>query len=84
MSSGISSAFGSVVRKRRLAAGLSQETLAEKARLHPTYVSMVERGVKNPTLDAAERIAEGLDIPLSQIIEEAEKQPSGLEAGKSR
>lgn len=64
--------FGIVVRKRRMAAGLSQEKLAERARLHPTYVSMVERGVRNPTLDVAARIAKALKAPLPRLIDEAE------------
>ena len=44
-----------------MAAGLSQEKLAETAGLHPTYVSMVERGIRNPTLDVAARIAKALE-----------------------
>lgn len=67
----ISRRFGSAVRARRIAAGLSQEKLAESAGLHPTYISMVERGVRNPTLDASARIAAALKAKLSTLIEEA-------------
>ena len=56
----ISKRFGMAVRQRRMAAGLSQERLAERAGLHPTYVSMVERAVRNPTLDVSAGIAEAL------------------------
>jgi transcriptional regulator with XRE-family HTH domain len=61
------------VRHRRFAAGLTQEKLAEKAGLHPTYVSMVERGIRNATLDVSARIATALNIGLPVLIEEAEK-----------
>ena len=54
-----------------MAAGLTQEKLAERAGLHPTYISMVERGVRNPTLDAAVRIAKALKVALPRLIEEA-------------
>jgi transcriptional regulator with XRE-family HTH domain len=67
----ISRRFGSAVRARRIAAGLSQEKLAESAGLHPTYISMVERGVRNPTLDASARIAAALKASLSTLIDEA-------------
>lgn len=57
-----------------MAAGLSQEELAERADLHPTYISMVERGVRNPTLDAAARIAKALKVGLPKLVEEAQQQ----------
>ena len=69
----ISKRFGSAVRLRRSVAGISQEKLAERSGLHPTYISMVERGVRNPTLDAAARIAKGLKVTLPKLIEEAQR-----------
>lgn len=69
--------FGAVIRIRRLEAGLSQEKLAEKAGLHPTYIGMVERGVRNPTLDVAARLAKALKAKLPKLIEEAEAQRGG-------
>lgn len=68
---GISIRFGLAVRANRTALGLTQEALAEKAKLHPTYISMVERGVRNPTLDAASQIADALKIGLPALLEEA-------------
>jgi len=73
----LSKRFGTAVRRRRIEAGLSQERLAELARLHPTYVSMVERGVRNPTLDAAARIAKALKVTLPKLIEDAEPPDKG-------
>jgi transcriptional regulator with XRE-family HTH domain len=72
--SSVSKLFGKAVRNRRIAAGLSQEKLAESAGLHPTYVSMVERGVRNPTLDVAARIAKALKVGLPRLIDEAQQQ----------
>jgi transcriptional regulator with XRE-family HTH domain len=77
---GISKRFGLVVRAKRTALGLTQETLAEKAKLHPTYISMVERGVRNPTLDAAAQIADALKIGLPELIAEAIGNPSRKES----
>jgi transcriptional regulator with XRE-family HTH domain len=69
----LSQRFGAVVRKRRIRGGISQEALAERAQLHPTYISMVERGVRNPTLDVADRIAAALKTTLPKLIEEAKR-----------
>lgn len=74
--SSISKHFGRVVRRRRAEAGLSQEALAEKAGLHPTYISMVERGVRNPTLDVSARIAKALKASLPSLIDEAQRGTS--------
>jgi transcriptional regulator with XRE-family HTH domain len=65
-------AFALVLRRHRDAQRLSQESLAEKADLHPTYIGMVERSLRNPTLNVSEAIAKALGIPLSQLIAEAE------------
>jgi len=75
---GISKLFGQAVRSRRLAAGITQEKLAEHAGLHPTYISMVERGVRNPTLDASDRIAGVLKVSLAKLISDAQGQNPGM------
>lgn len=66
--------FGIAVRVRRTNAGISQEKLAELAGLHPTYVGMVERGVRNPTIDVAARLAKALKVALPKLISEAQSQ----------
>ena len=68
----LSDAFAAVVRKRRRAKGLSQELLAEKAELHPTYIGLVERRLRNPSLNVAKALARGLGLPLHTLIKEAE------------
>ena len=62
--------FGNNVRKWRKMRDLSQETLAEKAQLHPTYVSGVESGNRNPTIKVVDRIAKALDVEPGQLFEE--------------
>ena len=59
------------VRTRR---GLSQEKLAELADLDRTFVSMIERGKRRPTLETAKRLAGALNIPLSAMIASAERR----------
>lgn len=54
----------------RKAAGFSQEGLALECGLHRTYVSGVERGVRNPTVLVLAQLAEPLGIPASKLLEE--------------
>lgn len=68
----LSVAFGEVVRSQRKAALMTQEELAERAAIHPTYVGLVERGERNPSLDIAERIAIALGASLANLITLAE------------
>jgi transcriptional regulator with XRE-family HTH domain len=65
-------AFGQVLRQQRVNAGFSQEELAFRCGLDRTYVSGVERGIRNPTLQSAGRLALGVGVPLSTLIKEAE------------
>jgi transcriptional regulator with XRE-family HTH domain len=50
--------------------GLSQEGLADECGLHRTYVSGVERGIRNPTVVVLEKIAKALGVPASRLLEE--------------
>lgn len=54
-----------LVRRHR---NLSQEKLAEIADLHRTYVGQIERGDVTPTLDAAERVAQALNLELWEVL----------------
>jgi transcriptional regulator with XRE-family HTH domain len=77
---------GRVVRQLREASGLSQEELAAEAGLHRTYISLVERGRRNITVDALSQIAEALGVYPSRLIAEAEKDspPGATKALRSR
>ncbi|WP_245259757.1 helix-turn-helix transcriptional regulator [Methylopila sp. 73B] len=63
--------MGLNLKRLRLEKGLSQEELAFQAKLHRTYVSGVERGVRNPTVTVLEGIAAALGVPSSRLLEEA-------------
>ncbi len=61
--------FGKALRKARQAAGLSQEELAERAGLHRTYISQLERGLKSPTLDIIDRLATSVGSTTPKLVE---------------
>lgn len=65
-------ALAANVRRLREAMGLSQEKLAEKAGFHRTYVSQVERGLSNITLDNLDRLAVELNVPAFTLIRHGE------------
>jgi len=52
------------IRQIREGKGLSQEALADIAELHRTYVSSVERGERNVTVDSLERLADALGVDI--------------------
>ena len=76
-SASISAAFGQILRLRRLAAGLTQEELADQAGLHPTYIGLIERGVRNPTLDVCQQLSGALGVGLNTLISEATSMNGG-------
>lgn len=61
-------AFGAVVRDRRRELHISQEELAAEAGLHRTYISLLERGERNPSLAVMAQLARALEIPLSGLV----------------
>lgn len=61
--------FGQKVREERQKTGLSQEELAAKAGVHRTYVGMIERGEKNITLTNIHKVAQALDITISELTQ---------------
>jgi DNA-binding XRE family transcriptional regulator len=66
-------ALGRALRQARQRSGLSQERLALLAEIHPTYVGMLERGVKSPTVDTLDRICAVLGLKISALLGRAEK-----------
>ena len=63
--------IGRVLRAKREAAGLTQELLAELTGIDRSYVSILERGLKSPTIDMLERLADSLGCLLEDIIRKA-------------
>ncbi|QHV95582.1 helix-turn-helix domain-containing protein [Spirosoma endbachense] len=64
----ISVAFGKAIRQERRKKGITQEELAEKCGLDRTYISQIERGLKNPTLPVAWELAINLEINFVTLM----------------
>ena len=62
-------ALGQNVRQRREARELTQEKLAEKAGLDPTYISGIERGLRNPGIRNVARLAKALGLTTARLCE---------------
>lgn len=77
----LSQAFAAELRDKRKAARLSQEELAELAGIHRTYVSLLERGVKNPTLHVLFRLASVLHVSPTDFIQAVSNRASDYRAG---
>ena len=56
---------------------MSQETLAAEATCHPTYISLLERGLRNPSLDTILKLAGALDCPAWKLVRETETRLTG-------
>lgn len=61
--------FGKRVRKARLNQDLSQEELAHEADSNRTYISDVERGRRNPSIEVVERIAKALGVSMGSLLD---------------
>ena len=64
--------FGELVRRLRQERGFSQEEFSFRVGLHQTYVSSIERGERNVTIQTAERIANALGTTLARMFGELE------------
>jgi transcriptional regulator with XRE-family HTH domain len=62
------------IRDLRKAKGLNQEELAERAHIHPTFLSLLERGVNSSTVVTLTKIASALGVPPSELL--SDKSPS--------
>ena len=65
-------AFGQVLSTLRREAGLSQEDLGLRSGYHRTYVSLLERGQRGPSLEAVLRLASCLDVPGWDVVRRVE------------
>lgn len=64
--------FGITVRRHRHKLDLSQETFADKANLHRTYISSIELGKVDAGIGVAYKIAKALNLSLNKLVKEAE------------
>jgi len=65
--------FSQALREARQEKGISQEELADRAGLHRTYISQIERGLKSPSLRSLEQIAQALDLSIAALLARMEK-----------
>lgn len=65
-------ALGAEVRRRRIELGLTQDELGERASIHRNYIGMLERGERNATVLTLLRVAAGLGVPASSLLEAAQ------------
>jgi len=70
-----SEAFAANVRRLRTERGLTQERLAELADLHMTDIARIETKRRDPGLKIIAKIAYGLDVPASVLLEGVEYRP---------
>lgn len=60
---------GANLKRLRSEMGLSQEAFADVADLHRTYISGLERGVRNPTITVLEKIAKALKVKPGRLLD---------------
>ncbi len=82
--------FGEVIRRRRLAAGLGQEKLADSAAMHRTHIGLLERGRLMPSLAVVHKLAVALDVSMTTLMaevesdEQPENEPPPVPRGRPR
>ncbi|TXE13735.1 helix-turn-helix domain-containing protein [Algoriphagus aquimarinus] len=67
---GIKQTFGQKVNALRKGKGLSQEDLSEKSGINRPYISAIEQGKRNVSLEVMEKLAEALEIHIKVLFEE--------------
>ncbi len=70
----LSQAFAKVLRREREARGMSQERLAHIAGIHRTYVGLIERHQRQPTIEVGHALARALGLSLSDMVKDAERR----------
>lgn len=78
MESEIRMKFGKTLRRLRKNQGVSQELFADRCNLHRTYISDVERGERNISLENIEKIAKVLNIQISELFREVENDHDSI------
>ncbi len=75
--SSIAIEIGLIIRELRLDKGLSQEELSFKCDLHRTYIGSIERAEKVASIITLEKVAQALEISLSDIFKKYEQTKNG-------
>lgn len=74
MTADLQERFGLRIREMRTRRGFSQEAFADICEIHRTFMGSIERGERNVTLNTLDRLAKGLQVPMSRLL-------SGLDGG---
>jgi len=69
----LTKAFGAVINGERKRLGMSQERLGLRAKIHPTYISQLERGLKSPSLEVIAALAKALGSKPFELVRAAEE-----------
>jgi transcriptional regulator with XRE-family HTH domain len=69
----LAKSFGIVLRNHRKTAKMTQEKLSERADVDVKMIGRIETFIRNPSLNLADSLAHALEVPLSQMIGEAEE-----------
>jgi transcriptional regulator with XRE-family HTH domain len=72
-------ALGLAVKARRQGLGLTQEQLSLRSELHQRWISNVETGKRNPSYSSLRRLAAGLELPASELLQHAEQIESDMD-----
>jgi transcriptional regulator with XRE-family HTH domain len=59
--------LGKAIKQLRALRAITQEELANRSGLHPTYISDMERGARNPSFDVLARLMQGLEMPVADL-----------------
>jgi transcriptional regulator with XRE-family HTH domain len=70
--------LGNAIKAHRTSLGISQEELAHRAGLHRTYVSDLERGARNPSIESIQKLARALHVSVARLFQ----APGDSESGK--
>jgi transcriptional regulator with XRE-family HTH domain len=76
--------IGHVIKILRTAAGIKQKALAGKAGIKPNYLSMIESGKREPSLNLLRSIAKALNVPVSYIFWEYKGLPNTKDARQNK
>lgn len=71
-------AFGLVLRRYRRAAGLTQEQLSLESGVQRNFISLIETGQNQPTINTVFKLAAALSVLPSKLIQETESEGGGL------
>jgi transcriptional regulator with XRE-family HTH domain len=67
-------AFGAVLQRLRVERNLSQEELAHRADVDRTFVSRLERGVRQPTITTLMGLGQALGVSAAELVRDAERE----------